>query len=119
MTWSYAQNYVPAATWEAVAARWWCLHLPPLLCHCGAKVSHHYFFSEYEHVSLIAPRVGSSALLEDHNGVLHVPVHEIKSEVGATGHPTCTSINQEVNGRFHPPEVNWVLLRPMDPKWLQ
>ena len=93
------------------------LYPPP--AHCGAKVSCPYLLPGYEHVSLLVPGVGASSLLEYHNGVLHVPVHEIKSEVGATGHPTCTSINQEANGRFHPPEVYWVLLRPMDPKWLQ
>ena len=52
---------------------------PPPHEHCGAKVSHHYFIPGYELVSLLAPGVGSRALLEDHNGALSVPVHEIKS----------------------------------------
>ena len=79
-------------------------------------MSRHYFFLGYKHVSLLASGVGSRFLLEDHNGVLNMPVHEIQSEVGATGHPTCKSINQEVNGRVHPPEVHQVILRLLDPK---
>ena len=54
------------------------LLLRPYLAHCGAKVSHHHIPLEYEHVTLLIPGVGARALVEDHNSVLHVPVHEIK-----------------------------------------
>ena len=50
------------------------LHSPDF-SHCGAIVSCHHCLPGYEHVALSAPGVESRALVEDHNGVLHMPVH--------------------------------------------
>ena len=61
--------------------------LYPDFVHFGAKVSWHYFLLGYEHVSLIVPGVGSRSLVEDHNGLLHMSVHEMQLEVGTNGLP--------------------------------
>ena len=66
--------------------------LSPAFENCGANVSCCHFLLSYEHVAIIAPGVGYKALFEDHNGILHVPVHEIQSEVGANGLPPWTSL---------------------------
>ena len=55
--------------------------------HYGANVSCRQCLLVYDHYSIIAPWVNSRALFEDHNGFLHVSVHEIQSEVGANGLP--------------------------------
>ena len=75
------------------------LALSPAFLHCGANVSCRHFLLVYEHVALIAPEVGSRALFEDHNFVLHVPVHEIQSEVGANDCPPWTYLNRAFGGR--------------------
>ena len=63
------------------------LELSPAFEHCGTKVSCRHCLLVYEHYLMIAPGVGSRSLFEDHNGFLHVPVHEIQLEVGANGLP--------------------------------
>ena len=82
--------------------------------HCGAKVSCHHCLLGYEHVALIAPGVDYRDLIEDHNGVLHMPVHEMQLEVGANGLPPWTHLNWAVNGCGQPQEGHPVFLRPME-----
>ena len=43
-------------------------------------ISNHFY-----HVSLLVSRVGVRVLVEDHNGVLQVPAHEMYPEVLAVG----------------------------------
>ena len=52
--------------------------LSPAFVNCGANVSCRHCLLGYEHVATIAPGVGSRALVEDHNVVLHVSVYEIQ-----------------------------------------
>ena len=75
------------------------ISLSPDFSYCGAKVSCHHCLPVYEHVAMIAPGVESRALVEDHNGVLHMPVHVMQSEVGMNSIPLCTYLNRAVNGR--------------------
>ena len=91
--------------------------LSPNFAHCGYKVSCRHCLLGYEHVAIVTPGVGSRALFEDHNGVLHVPVHDMQSEVGVNGLPHWTSLNRAVNGRGCPQEGHPAFLRPMDRKW--
>ena len=87
--------------------------LYPDFTHCGAKVSCHHCLPVYEHAAPIAPGVDSRYLVEDHNGFLHMPVHEMQSEVGMNSLPPWTYLNQAVNGRGCPQEGHPVFLRPM------
>ena len=48
------------------------ISLSPAFVNCGANVSCRHCLLGYEHVATIAPGVGSRALVEDHNVVLHV-----------------------------------------------
>ena len=93
------------------------LAISPAFEHCGAKVSCRHFLLVYGNFAIIAPGVGSRALFEDHNGVLHVPVHEMQSEVGANGLPPWTYLNWSVNGHGRPQEGHPVFLRNMEWKW--
>ena len=77
------------------------LHSPDF-SHCGSIVSCHHCLSGYEHVTMIAPGVESRYLVEDHNGVLHMTVHGMQSEVGMNSLPLCTYLNRAVNGRGRP-----------------
>ena len=62
-----------------------CRHLPP----------------GYEQVALFAPGMGAMDLIEDQNGVLRVPVHGMKPEVGVDGCPPWTAPYRAVDGRGH------------------
>ena len=88
--------------------------LYPNLTYCGAKVSCHHCLPGYEHVSLIAPGAESRYLVEDHNGVLHMPVHGILLEVDVNSLPPWAYLNRAVNGRGRPQEGPPVFLRPME-----
>ena len=59
----------------------------PSLSLFGSRVSCRHCPPGYEHVTLIAPGVVSRSLVEYHNYLLHVPVHEIQLEFGVTGIP--------------------------------
>ena len=74
------------------------LSIRPSLEIFGAEVSRRHRPPGYEHVTLIAPGVGSRELIEDHNYVIHVKVHEIQPEVGATGLPPWKSLHWSGNG---------------------
>ena len=93
--------------------------LSPAFSHCGANVTCRHFFLGYEHVAIIEPGAGSRALVEDHNGVLHLSVHEIQLEVGTNVLPHCTPPNRSVNGCGHTREGHPVFLKPMERKWLR
>ena len=69
--------------------------LSPDFTYCGAKVSWHHCLQGYERVALIAPGVDSRYLVEDHNGVLYMPVHETHSEVGAMDQWTDASVLEQ------------------------
>ena len=88
--------------------------LSPDFTYCGAKVSCHHCLPGYEHVAMIASGVESRALVEDYNGVLHMPVHGMQSEVGVNSLPPWTYLNRAVNGRGRPQEGHPVLLRHME-----
>ena len=88
--------------------------ISPAFAHCGAKVSCHHCLPGYEHVALIAPGVESRALVEDHNGFLHMPVCEMQLEVGMNSLPPWTYLNPAVNGRGSLQEGHPVFLRPME-----
>ena len=61
-------------------------------------MSRHHRLPGYEHATLIAPGVEARNLVEDHNGVPHVQVHEMHPEVDAAGRPPWKALNQAVNG---------------------
>ena len=88
--------------------------LSPDFAHRGTNVSCHHCLPVYEHVALIAPGVDPRALVEDHNGVLHMPVHGMQSEVGMNSLPPWTYLNRAVNGRGRLQEGHPVFLRPME-----
>ena len=88
------------------------LALSPDFAHCDAKVSFCHCLMSYEHVAIIEPGVGSRAIFEDHNGVLHVPYHKMQSEVGANGLAPWTSLNWSANGNGCLHEVDPAFLRP-------
>ena len=88
--------------------------ISPAFAHCGAKVSCHHCLPGYEHVALVAPGVESRALVEDHNGVLHMPVHGMQLEVGMNSLPPCTYLNRAVNGCGRLQEGHPVFLRLME-----
>ena len=85
------------------------LSLHTYLENCVAEVSQCHFPPWYEHTTLITLGLGSRALVDDQNCVLHVPVHEIKLEVGATGHPTWTYLHRAVDGHVHPRKCHPIL----------
>ena len=91
--------------------------LSPAFTHCGAKVSCYHCLPGYEHVAMIAPGIESRDLVEDHNGVLHIPVHEIQSEVGMNSLPPWKYLNQAANGLGRLQEGHPVFLRPMEWKY--
>ena len=62
------------------------LLLRPPLAYCGSKISRRHHLPGYEHVSLLAMRVGYRSLVEYHNGFLDVPVREMKPDVVVAGH---------------------------------
>ena len=63
------------------------------LAHFGAKVYCRHCIVGYKHVSLIISRLGYRVLVEEHNDVLQVPVHEMYPEVSADGCHTLKSLN--------------------------
>ena len=90
------------------------ISLSPDFTHCGAKVSCYHCLLGYEHVAMIAPGVESRALVEDHNGVLHIPVNGMQSEVVMNSLPPWTYLNRSVNGRGRLQDGHPVFLRPME-----
>ena len=61
------------------------LFLP--LSHCGAMVFIHQCLPRDEHNILTTQLMRDRALIQDENGVLHIPVHKIHLEVRDIGGP--------------------------------
>ena len=93
--------------------------LSPEFTYCGAKVSWHHCLQGYERVALITPVVESRYLVEDHNGVLHMPVNGMHLGVSINSLPPWTYLNRAVNGRGIPQEGHPVFHRPMEYKYPQ
>ena len=67
------------------------------LSHFGFKVSWHRCLPQYENIILVTQWMRDSALIQNYNCVLQVPVHKIRPEVGATAGPPWSSIDCTVN----------------------
>ena len=72
----------------------------------------------YEHITQHALGVGARSLIEYHNIVLHVPVHEIQTEVVATARPPWIALHQAVYGFGCLQECHTVLPERREGKWL-
>ena len=93
--------------------------LSPDFTHYGAKVSCHHCLQGYERGALIVPVVESRYLVEDHNGVLHMPVHGMQLGVSINSLSPWTYLNRAVNGRGLLQEGQPVFHRPMEYKYPQ
>ena len=62
--------------------------------------------------------VGGGTFVDDYNGVLQFPMHEMQPEVGAFGQTPWTDLNQAVNGRGHLREFHPVLLWHKEIQWM-
>ena len=58
--------------------------LHPPLAHCSAEVSCRQCLPWDEHIIFLTQYMRDSSLIQYGNGVLHMPVHKIHAEVGAT-----------------------------------
>ena len=73
------------------------LPIIPPLANCVDEV---YFFQLLpwdEYIALVIPWIRGSPLIQYDNCVLHVPVHKIRPEFGATAGPPWSSIDRTVN----------------------
>ena len=84
------------------------------LAHCVVKVFCLHCLPGYKYVLLPTPRVGDRTLVEYHNGVLHIRVHEMRPGVVASGHSPWTDLNQAVDDLGRLQEVHPVFLCPRE-----
>ena len=92
------------------------LRLP--LAHCGDQLYCRHRMPGYRHVTLLALMVGVGALVQDYNGVLKFPEHEMQLEVGASGCPPWIALNQAVYGHGNLREGHPLFLWLKEIQWL-
>ena len=79
------------------------------LANFSAKVSCRQFLPQDEHITLVTPWTRASALIQEDNGVLHIPVHKIHPEFGAIDGPPWAPLDRTVNWWVRPREGHLVL----------
>ena len=79
-----------------IGAKKLVLSLCPPTAHFGAKMSCRQSLPGYKDITLIAPGVGASALVQGNDFILNMSVHKMKPYVGATGCPPRTTLSRAV-----------------------